>query len=88
MNVIVIYDTASGSKTSIKVMKLLRRYLFHIQKSVFTGTLNPSQFKLLLAQLKELENPETDQIILFYTYQDKDLYQTVFGYPLKNQRLL
>ena len=42
MYVICVYDV--NEKTCVKVMKILRKYLFHIQKSVFEGPLTPKQF--------------------------------------------
>ena len=49
MYVICVYDV--NEKTCAKVMKILRRYLFHIQKSVFEGTLTPKQFSTLKEEL-------------------------------------
>lgn len=43
MYVICTYDV--NEKKCSKVMKILRKYLFHIQKSVFEGTLTPKKFK-------------------------------------------
>ena len=40
MYIICTYDVKS--KNCPKFMKLLRRYLFHVQKSVFEGELTPA----------------------------------------------
>ncbi|MBF0580349.1 CRISPR-associated endonuclease Cas2 [Erysipelotrichaceae bacterium RD49] len=53
MNIICVYDI-SGS-TSIKAMHILRKYLFHVQHSVFQGKLTPSQFRRLQKELSQIE---------------------------------
>lgn len=52
MYVICVYDV--NEKTCVKVMKILRKYLFHIQKSVFEGTLTPKQFSVLKEGLNKV----------------------------------
>ena len=41
MYVICVYDVQE--KRCAKVMKVLRKYLFHVQKSVFEGEATPSR---------------------------------------------
>ncbi|WP_305153035.1 CRISPR-associated endonuclease Cas2 [uncultured Dubosiella sp.] len=85
MNIICMYD--AESKKCIKFQKLLKRYLYPIQKSVFQGTLTPAQFKRLKAELKDLSSPK-DSVYLFYTYNDKDLYSEEIGKKQKNRRII
>ena len=56
MYVICVYDV--NEKTCVKVMKILRKYLFHIQKSVFEGTLTPKQFSVLKEELHKVTSDE------------------------------
>lgn len=76
MNVICIYQVAASR--SPKVLKLLRKYLFQLQKSVFAGYLNPNQFSKLQ---KELEGviKEDDQIRLLFTYERTALHELIMG---------
>ncbi|MEY8380833.1 CRISPR-associated endonuclease Cas2 [Ileibacterium valens] len=78
MNVICTYDISSGT-TSTKVKKVLRRYLFHIQNSVFHGEITPHQFKKLKDELGQLIANEEDQVIFFYTQENKQLKECTIG---------
>ena len=55
-------------------MKILRKYLFHIQKSVFEGTLTPKQFKTLKEELKNVKG-DSDSIIFYVSYNEKQIYK-------------
>ncbi len=85
MNVICMYDTES--KKCIKFQKLLKRFLYPVQKSVFQGTLTPAQFKRLKGELEKITD-KNDSVYLFYTYNDKALYYDNIGKELKNRRII
>ena len=51
MYIICTYDVKS--KNCPKFMKLLRRYLFHVQVSVFEGELTPAAYKKLTKELEK-----------------------------------
>lgn len=72
MYVICTYDV--NEKTCVKVMKVLRRYLFHVQNSVFEGTLTPKQFKNLKQELNKITNKE-DSILFYISYNEKQIYK-------------
>ncbi len=46
-------------------MKVLRKYLFHIQNSVFEGELTSSEFKTLKNEIQKIELEQTDSIIYY-----------------------
>ena len=52
MYVICTYDITE--KRCPKVMKVLRRYMFHVQKSVFEGELTPAKFNELKIKLNKI----------------------------------
>ena len=72
MYIICTYDV--NEKTCAKVMKILRKYLFHIQKSVFEGTLTPKKFKDLQTEIKGVVDEE-DSVLFFISYNDKQIYK-------------
>lgn len=86
MNIVCVYDF-QDSANGIKAMKLLRRYLFHLQKSVFYGTLTPVKFKELQIQIKPLVSHD-DQVIFYFTYKDQDLKQKTIGKPFDLQTVI
>lgn len=79
VHIICVYDLKSPPAKAVKVMKLLRRYLFHIQDSVFEGPLTPHQFQKLRDEIEPLIDPTIDSVRFFYTYRDSDLYTTPIG---------
>ena len=69
MRVIVVYDvnteTKEGQKRLHRVMKTLREYLYHVQKSVFEGDLTESQIFELENLLRNLIDYENDSLIIY-----------------------
>lgn len=70
MYIICTYDVEE--KHCTKVMKILRKYLFHIQKSVFEGTLTPKKFNKLKGELKVVVS-EDDSILFFISYNENSV---------------
>jgi len=63
MFVIVTYDVKS--KRDPKVMKTLRKYLTHEQRSVFEGLITPGRLKNLKEELKRIVNVSEDCINIY-----------------------
>jgi CRISPR-associated protein Cas2 len=76
MYVVCTYDVAETRCDKYK--KLLRKYLFHVQKSVFEGELTPRTFNELYDQIRELAF-ENDHIRFYFCYNNKQLYKQVIG---------
>lgn len=72
MYIICTYDV--NEKSCNKVMKILRKYLFHIQKSVFEGTLTPKKFNDLQNEIRKTVS-EGDSILFFISYNEKQIYK-------------
>lgn len=73
MKVILIYDISliekEDQKRLIKVMKIARKYLHHIQKSVFEGDLTYGKLKRLENELLNVVDKTRDSVII-YTFPD------------------
>lgn len=68
MYVILVYDIVvddEGKKILPKVYKICKKYLTHIQNSVFEGELSESQLLKLQMELKEHLRNEKDSLIVF-----------------------
>ena len=76
MYIICTYDVKS--KNCPKFMKLLRRYLFHVQESVFEGELTPATYKKLKKELDKLIT-EYDHVAIYYTYNSKMIKKQELG---------
>ena len=63
MYVIITYDV--GVKRNSKVLKICRRYLLHVQKSVFEGHITETDLKKLMKEIEHVIIPEEDQVAIY-----------------------
>ena len=64
MYVIAVYDV--DAKRDNKMLKLFRKYLFHVQGSVFEGELTFTKLKNLESETKAVIDDESEDTVLFY----------------------
>ncbi|WP_457678424.1 CRISPR-associated endonuclease Cas2 [Thermovibrio sp.] len=74
MFVIVVYD-ASVERVQ-KFLKICRKYLVHVQRSVFEGELSEAQLRALQTELKEVMDEKEDSVII-YTFRTRKYYKRV-----------
>lgn len=82
MYVILVYDIngdEKGVKAGRQMFKLCKRYLTHIQKSVFEGNLSESQLAQLKLESSRIIRKELDSVIIFKTGNDKWLNKEMWG---------
>lgn len=82
MYVILVYDIAqeeNGPKIWRNVFKISKRYLHHIQNSVFEGELTEAQILALQQELKEWVRTDLDSVILFKSRDSKWLKKELWG---------
>lgn len=68
MYIILVYDIAldqNGAKVLRHVFKICKKYLSHVQKSVFEGELTKSQLKKLMIELGKWIRDGKDSVIIF-----------------------
>ena len=69
MKVILIYDIEtiepSDQKRLNKIRKIARRYLYHVQKSVFEGDLTEGQLYKLERAILEIVDKDRDSVIIY-----------------------
>lgn len=63
MFVIFTYDV--NAKRDGKMMKTCRKYLTHVQNSVFEGMLSPSKLKRLKSETARIIDKKTDNICIY-----------------------
>ncbi|MEE1339831.1 MAG: CRISPR-associated endonuclease Cas2 [Succinivibrionaceae bacterium] len=63
MFVILSYDV--NQKRVGKVLKTCRKYLIHVQKSVFEGMITEGELKHLQKELDDIIDTETDCILIY-----------------------
>lgn len=82
MYVILVYDIKTddyGKNILPKTFKLCKKYLNHIQNSVFEGELSESQLIKLRYELKKIIRDDIDSVILFKSRSDKWLKKEFLG---------
>lgn len=82
MYIILVYDIKSddgGQKVLSKTFKICKRYLSHIQNSVFEGELSNAQLVKLEYELKGIIRSNQDSIIIFKSRSDRWLEKEMWG---------
>lgn len=82
MYVILIYDILAdkgGAKVSRNVFKICKRYLTHIQKSVFEGNLTQLEYLKLKSELNNYIRQDRDSLIIFKSRNDRWLEKEFLG---------
>lgn len=82
MYVILVYDIVmdeAGAKTLRRVYKECKKYLVHIQNSVFEGELSQSQLLNLELTIKKYLRKDRDSLIVFKTRNERWLQKEFWG---------
>ena len=82
MYVVLVYDVSqqeNGAKRWSKIFKICKRYLTHIQNSVFEGEISKAQLAQLQQELKFCIDKELDSVIIFKSRQEKWLDKDFWG---------
>lgn len=82
MYVILVYDIKAddyGQKILNKTFKTCKKYLSHIQNSVFEGELSESQILKLKYELNDIIRDDVDSVILFKSRSNKWLKKEMWG---------
>ncbi|KIE18111.1 hypothetical protein DS62_05260 [Smithella sp. SC_K08D17] len=86
MYVIAVYDIstmeAAGQRRLARIMKKMRQYLHHTQKSVFEGELSVAKLMALQKEAKEIINEETDYVVFFRIDNKKNVERQCVGIQL------
>lgn len=82
MYVIGVYDI--GERRVGKMLKLFRRYLFHLQRSVFEGELTEKQFVELRTEAGQLIDDANDSILFFMLDSDKYVRREGLGISVRD----
>jgi CRISPR-associated protein Cas2 len=86
MYLVVVYDM-EADRTD-KMLKLLRRYLTHVQNSVCEGEVTEGQFKTLRDEIDATVKP-TESVIIYRLRDDNWLNREIFGEdPMDDNRLI
>jgi len=82
MYIIAVYDIDirdGGNLRLNRIFKLLKRYLVHIQKSVFEGNLSKAKYEVLKKNVNKLIDPNVDSVIFFVSRDEKWMKKEILG---------
>lgn len=77
MYILLVYDIKE--ERVIKVMKVCRQYLEHIQNSVFEGEIKDSDLRELKIKLNKIIDNSADSVIIFNFWSEKYFKKDVLG---------
>lgn len=86
MYIILTYDV--GSKRVGMVLRVCRKYLVHVQKSVFEGQISPARFRRLRRELENIIQPQTDSINVYQLQSARFIYKAHIGKIETNEKIL
>lgn len=82
MYIVLVYDVSqeeNGARRWSRIFKICKKYLTHIQNSVFEGELSKGLLAQLQKELKEYIDKELDSVIIFKSRQEKWLDKEFWG---------
>ncbi|MCR2045108.1 CRISPR-associated endonuclease Cas2 [Anaerosalibacter massiliensis] len=82
MYIILMYDILTdekGSKVSRNTFKICKKYLTHIQKSVFEGNLTELDLMKLKSELDSYIRKDKDSLIIFKNRNERWLEKEFLG---------
>lgn len=82
MYIILVYDIEmdeGGAKASRRIFKISKKYLSHIQKSVFEGEITPALLKKLEVELSKYIRADKDSVLVFKSREERWLQKEFWG---------
>lgn len=82
MYCILVYDIEmdnNGPRVLRNVFKICKKYLTHIQKSVFEGELTQLQYAKLQSELSKFIRKEQDSVLIFKSRHERWLEKEFWG---------
>jgi len=82
MYIILVYDIEmddSGARASRRIFKTCKKYLTHVQKSVFEGDITPALLKKLQAELSAYIREDQDSVLVFKSREERWLQKEFWG---------
>ena len=86
MRIILTYDV--GVKRNAKVKNNCRKYLIHVQKSVFEGSIDAREYHRLRKELEKVIAVEHDQISIYVLDSIKNISKEIIGCQSVNGHIL
>jgi len=82
MYIVLIYDInidENGAKASRNIFKICKKYLTHVQKSVFEGDLSPALLQKLKHEISRYIRKDMDSVIVFKSRDERWMQKEFWG---------
>lgn len=82
MYVLLVYDISlddNGARVLRNVFKIAKKYLHHVQNSVFEGEITEAQIYALKAEIRKWVRTDTDSVLLFKSREKRWLDKEFWG---------
>ena len=86
MFVILVYDV--NAKRTNKVMKTCRKYLIHVQRSVFEGKITEAKLEKFKKEIKKICHEDEDSVMIYKFDSLKYSTKEVIGLIMANDNIL
>ena len=86
MWIILTYDIAV--KRNSKALKICRRYLTHVQKSVFEGEITEKNLTRLKGELQRVIDSDNDQITIYEFDSVRWAAKDIIGYHIMTDNIV
>lgn len=86
MHVVMVYDV--NKKRVKKALKICRKYLFHVQKSVFEGNITEAQLNRLKNELSKVMDSQADSVIIYKLESVKYVKKEQLGVVEENTNIV
>lgn len=82
MYVILVYDIKmdeGGAKVSRNIFKICKKYLSHVQKSVFEGDITTALLQKLQLEIGKYVRKDEDSVLVFKSREERWLQKEYWG---------
>ena len=86
MYVVLTYDV--NEKRVQKALKVCRKYLVHVQKSVFEGNITEAKLKKLKKELSKFIKPKEDSVSIYIMKSTRDCMKECIGKVVEQEEIL
>ena len=74
MYIILVYDikmNEGGARVSRRIFKICKKYLNHVQKSVFEGDITPALLQKMHLELSKYIRMDEDSVLVFKSREER-----------------
>jgi CRISPR-associated protein Cas2 len=82
MYIILVYDIEmdeGGARAARRIFKICKKYLTHVQKSVFEGEITTALLKKLELELSKYIRADKDSVLVFKSREERWLQKEFWG---------